>query len=545
MPVAEELPIDTDANAMQMAEAMFGQGISISSASYSGASGASGIYSDGDTVAPDITPSDSGVILSTGNATDFTNSSGDVNTSAGTTTQHGLAGDSDLTDIAGQQTFDAAIFEAEFVPDGSTLTMQVTFSSEEYLEYVNSGFNDAVGIWVNGVQAELTVGDGDITINNINDESNANLYLDNAQSDDVYNSEMDGLTVTLTLKADVQPGEVNTIKIGIADGGDAAYDSNLLIAGDSIQTALIAQDDDVTLYGGDPLEVDLLANDSSTAPGTLTITALNGIPVSVGDQVMLPTGEVLTLTENGVVMEDTELDPDGQTLTNTFSYEVTDSAGNTDVAFVDLTTVPCFTAGTIVETESGPVPIEQVRPGMRLMTRDRGACVVRWAGLARRRAQGPDAPIRIASGAFGAQRDVCVSPNHRVLVRDARAALYFDTDEVLIAAKHLLGLPGVTRIEDRRPVGYVHLMFDRHEILATHGLNSESLHPGGQTAAGFRGQWEEIERLFPALGAGGPEAYGPTARPIVKAMEVPVIGRAIGLVPAAGTERSGTRSRPA
>ena len=50
--------------------------------------------------------------------------------------------------------------------------MQVVFSSEEYLEYVNSGFNDSVGIWVKGVQAELTVGDGSISIDNINTTSN-------------------------------------------------------------------------------------------------------------------------------------------------------------------------------------------------------------------------------------------------------------------------------------------------------------------------------------------------------------------------------------
>ena len=74
MAVAEELPIDTSATALEMAQTMFGNGISILSAIYEGATGASGIFTDGDTIAPGVTPSDTGVILSTGNAEAITNS---------------------------------------------------------------------------------------------------------------------------------------------------------------------------------------------------------------------------------------------------------------------------------------------------------------------------------------------------------------------------------------------------------------------------------------------------------------------------------------
>ena len=101
MATASELPIDTSASAMDMAEAMFGSGITITSASYTGDSDASGIYSNGDTVAPDLTPSDTGVILSTGEAEDVTRSYGDPNVSHSTSTNNHDPGDSDLTDIAG------------------------------------------------------------------------------------------------------------------------------------------------------------------------------------------------------------------------------------------------------------------------------------------------------------------------------------------------------------------------------------------------------------------------------------------------------------
>jgi len=516
MPTASELPIDTSATAMDMADAMFGSGITIESASYSGAGQASGIYSDGDTVAPEITPSDTGVILSTGDARDITNSSGDANVSSGTSTTNYTSGDSDLSAMAGVNTYDAAVFEAEFVPEGSTLTMQVVFSSEEYLEYVNSGYNDAVGIWVNGVQAELTVGDGDITINNINDETNSNLYVDNPASAEVANTEMDGFTVTMTLKAPVNPGETNTIKIAIADGGDSTYDSNLLIAGDSVQTALIAENDAVDIQGTSAEGVDVLANDSSTVGGTLTITHINGQPVSAGDTVTLSTGEEITLNADGTF--DIESDAEGGP--NAFSYTVEDSDGNTDTAFVQVTTTPCFVAGTLIETPDGPCPVEQLEPGVLVHTRDHGPQPVRWVGRTTRRAAGRHAPVVLARGALGDHDEIALSPNHRVLLNSTQAELLFGQAEVLIKAAYLINDHSIRRRSDGATVTYVHLLFDRHEIIRGNGLDSESYHPDISTIGAFDpATRNEILDLFPDLTTAGAREIGPTARMALKAYE--------------------------
>ncbi|MFB9149677.1 choice-of-anchor L domain-containing protein [Roseovarius ramblicola] len=517
MATASDLPIDTSASAMDMAEAMFGTGITVTGASYQGAGRASGIYSQGDSTAPGVTPSDSGVILSTGRASDITNPSGDANTSPGTSTANDTSGDAGLSAISGQSTYDAAIFEAEFVPEGSTLTMQVVFSSEEYLEYVGSGFNDAVGIWVNGEQAELTVGSGGITINNINDESNSNLYLDNPASGETYNTEMDGLTVTLTLKAPVIPGEANSIRIGIADGGDRIYDSNLLIAGNSVQTALVAGDDAIGARPGQEVEADLLANDESAAGGTLSITAINNQPVEVGDTVVLASGEAITLTPTGIVLAAGAGEPGG----NTFSYEVSDASGNTDIGFVTLTTTPCFVAGTLIDTPRGAVPVEALRPGDRVLTRDHGPQPLRWLGLSTRRATGPDAPVRIAAGALGANAALDLSPNHRVMIAAPAAELLFAETEVLVRARDLAGQPGIARRADGRALRYVHLLFDRHEIVRGGGLWSESYHPGPETMTGFDVEAEaELRRLFPELYEGmGPARYGPAARRVLRRYE--------------------------
>ncbi len=434
MPTASELPIDTTATALQMAETIFGDGIVIVSASYSGAEAASGIYTDGDAVAGLLTPSDTGVILSTGNAQDITNDSDDANRSSGTSTNHGLAGDSDLDAIAGATTHDAAVFETSFIPEGSLLTMQVTFSSEEYLEYVNSGFNDAVGVWVNGVKAELRVGDGDITINNINDVTNSELYIDNPADAEIANTEMDGFTATLTLKAPVVPGVENFLKIAIADGGDGAYDSNLLIAGESVQTALVAESDELTLIRSETGVLDVLDNDLTTSAGALTITHINGQPVNAGDTVTLSDGSEITLNPDGTFA----VLAGPQHGTNTFSYSAADSAGNTDTAFVSMQTLACFVAGTLIDTAQGPVAVERLEPGCMIRTRDHGCQPLRWIGHARRPARGSHAPIVFAKGALGDHDRIALSPCHRVLVTSWRAELLFGNAEVLVKAKSLI-----------------------------------------------------------------------------------------------------------
>ena len=170
MPIsATKLSVDTTATAMQMAETMFGDGVTVVSASYLGDDLASGIYTDGMSVSPNVVPADSGVILSSGKAQEFTNASGDANQVSGRSTNlaGGIDGNADMNAIAGMATYDAAFFEASFVSSGDTLTMQLVFSSEEYLEYVHSGFNDAVGVWVNGQRVELSIGDGDGCVANV------------------------------------------------------------------------------------------------------------------------------------------------------------------------------------------------------------------------------------------------------------------------------------------------------------------------------------------------------------------------------------------
>lgn len=336
MPVsASLLPVTTDINAMAMAETMFGDGVTVISASYQGDPRSAGVYSEGTTVSPGALPSAQGVILSTGQAIRFTNASGEANASASTSGQMaGVNGDPGMNTIAGVATYDASFLNASFVPEGDTLTMRLVFASEEYLEWVNSGYNDAVGIWVNGTKIDLALGDGDISIDNINTTSNPNLFLNNGT--DAFNTEMDGLTVVLTLKAPVLPGQINTIRIGIADAGDRIYDSALLIVADSVQTALIAADDAIAVTSKGEVTAELLANDTVTGRTGVHITHLNDQPVTAGQTITLGTGDRLRLNADGSVTA-LAVTAGAQV---TFSYTIADATGTADTAFVTLTPSP-------------------------------------------------------------------------------------------------------------------------------------------------------------------------------------------------------------
>lgn len=341
MPIASELNIDTSASALDMANAMFGSGVTIVSATYNGDAASSGTYTGGNATLGELSPSDTGVILSTGQAVDITNSSGtaDTNTSDSTSTDTagGIDGNADLNAVSGQDTFDGALLNATFIPDGDTLTMQLVFSSEEYLEFVNGGVNDAVGIWVNGSYVPLDTGTGsttNISIDTINNVSNSNLYLDNPAASDVYNTEMDGATVVLSLTVPVTPNVENTITIGIGDGGDSSYDSNLLIMGDSVQSQSIAVTDNLAQGVSTNQVHNLLANDTNDAGNPVTITHINNQAVVPGDTVTLSTGEQITLNADGTV----NIQTDGDLGTNTFTYSTVDSDGTPATGYVNIET---------------------------------------------------------------------------------------------------------------------------------------------------------------------------------------------------------------
>jgi len=513
MVAASELPIDTGASATEMAETIFGEGVTVVSASYTGDSRSSGTFSDGDSVAPGVTPADTGVMLSTGRLSAFTNSNGQSNQSSSTTTgSRGPNNDADFNALAGTSTYDASFLDVDFIPTGDTMSLQFVFASEEYPEFANSIYNDIVGVWVNGQPAEMTIG-GTTAVGTVNPGSNENLYVDN--TGDQYNTEMDGFTVTMTLTMSVNADELNSIRIGIADVGDSSYDSTLIIAAESAQTAITAADDTAWLDPNSSTTIDVLGNDSATGGATLVVTHINGIAVSPGDTVLLTTGQTVRLNADGTLT----IIGDGDIETVNFSYTIAEEGVAdpvTDTAYVTINSIPCFVAGTLIATPTGEVPVERFTPGDLVLTHDNGPQPLRWVGRRQVRAEAALAPVRIAAGALGNHRALLVSPLHRILIRDALAELLFGEPEVLVAAKDLVNDRSV-RVETGGMVDYVHILFEDHQVVFSEGLATESYLPGPQTRKSFeQAIAEEIFALFPELdpatGAGFPAAARRTLR---------------------------------
>jgi Ca2+-binding RTX toxin-like protein len=329
------LPVQTGVTALKMANQIFGEGVTVVSATFQGDIRSAGLYTKGDTICPDYSPADTGVILSTGLASSFTSGSSTFNKSTSTSTDTaGVDNNTLMNSVAGVRTYDGAILTTQFTSTKDEMTIQFTLSSEEYMEWVGTGHNDAVGIWINGQRAQLTLGDGKIAINNFNTTTNPNLFLNNASGN--FNSEMDGSTVTLTLKVKVNVGVANTLVIGVADAGDTKADTSLMIVADSVQSALVAHDDLLTLTAKGHGLVDLLANDMTVDRREVHISELNGHKVVAGDHIVLGTGETLTLNADGTI----SVDGTTHTAPVTFTYQITDKSGVTDTAYVTLSADP-------------------------------------------------------------------------------------------------------------------------------------------------------------------------------------------------------------
>ncbi len=523
MVTASELPVDTGASALEMARSIFGDWTQVVSASYTGDNRASGIFTDGDSVAPGVTPSDSGVIISTGRARDITNSWGQSNQRTGTSTNNnGVNNDSGFNGIAGANTYDASWLEISFVPTGDTMTLQFTFASEEYPEYAASQFQDAVGIWANGTSVPLGIGSGTVTPDTVNPNSNPNLFVDNGSDD--FNTEMDGFTLTLSVDFPVVAGVVNTLRIGIADVGDSSYDSNILIAADSVQDTLIAHDDTATANLTGDTTIDVLDNDTlaPSQSGTMQITHINGMPVTPGVSVILGTGQVVTLNPDGTLT----VTGDGDEEEITFTYEASDGV-HSDIGIVTVDFVPCFVAGSLIDTPDGPRPVETLLPGDLVCTRDDGPQPLRWIGRRHVVGEGKLAPICVAENAFGDHGELWVSPMHRILIRDVVSELLFGESEVLVAAQHLVN-GGTVRQVESASVEYVHLMFDSHQVLSSDGLESESFLPGPQATSMFEKEvLEELRAIFPDVDPTTGEGYSPAARRTLRRYEAELLVNAV------------------
>ncbi|HBQ36516.1 MAG TPA: type I secretion protein [Rhodobacteraceae bacterium] len=200
------------------------------------------------------------------------------------------------------------------------------------------------------------------------------------------------------------------------------------------------------------------------------------------------------------------------------TYSRDGAAGN-----VHQEVLPCFVSGTHILTPQGETTVENLSVGDLVNTMDHGLQPILWIGCSTRVAKGAMAPILFQKGAIGNSRDLLVSPQHRMLVRDWQAELLFGENEVLVPAKALINDQTVRR-KTGGMVCYYHILFDSHEIVFSEGIPSESFKANDKNISGFDADCrDEILELFPELGLPNFCAHNRDARMSLKTKEAQLL----------------------
>ncbi len=168
---------------------------------------------------------------------------------------------------------------------------------------------------------------------------------------------------------------------------------------------------------------------------------------------------------------------------------------------------PCFVAGTLIDTPDGARPVETLKAGDLVLTKDSGPQPIRWIGHrtlgASELGEKPHLrPFRVAPGALGENRPtrhLFLSPLHRVLVRSKIAHRMFGTNEVLAPVRTLAACEGIEQITQPK-VTYYHILLDRHHILRAEDAECESMYLGPVSLNGVSPEArEEIYEIFPEI----------------------------------------------
>ena len=220
-------------------------GVTISNAKFNGSSAvincnSIGIFETGHT--PTNLGIESGLLLATGGVSVAVGPNYDDGYNVPTTC--GYYFDNDLNNIASNEPYDVAVLEFDFVPWDNTLSFSFVFGSEEYMEYVNMGYNDVFGFFVEGINPAggyynhqnmaLVPGTTEVvSIDNVNLYHNSVYYINNAGGSTI---QFDGFTTVMEVSFEVVPMSNYHIKMAICDAADEMYDSGVFLEAHSFTT---------------------------------------------------------------------------------------------------------------------------------------------------------------------------------------------------------------------------------------------------------------------------------------------------------------------
>lgn len=265
---------------------LVGYGIQLISVSSQGDSNAFGVFkSNGSNIGME-----EGIIMTTGVISGQNGPVGPNNMS-NSGMDNGTTGDFLLSTIlpGNPSTFNAAAIEFTFIPSGDSIFLKYVFGSEEYPEYVGGQSTDVFGVFLNGPNpsggsySEQNIAlvpntTFPITINNINDLTNASYYVDNATG---LSIQYDGFTKVLTARAAVISDTAYIIRIAIADVSDGIYDSGVFLEAFSFTSGTFIGIEETESEGprmfpnpvNDKLQI---RSDANIPIGNITITDISG-----------------------------------------------------------------------------------------------------------------------------------------------------------------------------------------------------------------------------------------------------------------------------
>ncbi len=273
-------------------------------------------------------------------------------------------------------------------------------------------------------------------------------------------------------------------------------------------------------YNANITEAEFIAQ-YSPVPGTVLIPVTHWQPLNNSG------GDTVNLFNSGGTVIETVAYPDDAAPGESLNYTETgvyEGAGVPDPGIV------CFTAGSLIATENGDIPIECARIGDLVITKDHSLQPLRWIGKrvvspAEQIAMPAFRPVVIQKSAIAnnvPSREMRVSQQHRIFIEGHKTETLFGRPAVLCAADSLDNGTTIAVQTAPKRVEYIHLLFDRHEIVYVDGLLSESFYPNPSSMSKLSAKTRhELYTLFPSLrhGTGMEIAY-----PALNAVEAAILG---------------------
>ena len=190
--------------------------------------------------------------------------------------------------------------------------------------------------------------------------------------------------------------------------------------------------------------------------------------------------------------------------------------------------------GTLIATSNGARPVEDIRRGDQILTKDDGPQEVIWTADyritgVRLQAMPWLCPVRIRAGTLSAGAgdagvDLVVAPGHRVLLKNAGVLALFNVPEVLVAAADLRNGQNISGEFPPRAVFFFHLMTARHQIILANGVEVESYWPVGPDQETIAPSPRATFLSGVAALASDPPAYGDLARRCLSDAETAILG---------------------